>query len=720
MVKILLTGIGGDVSQSVATIIRESKRAYELVGSDVDYDHGGSYFVDKTFLLPPSTDPNYLNQFQQLVREERIDIAIPLTEPELIHLHPWIPQASHISWIWSGPTVCASGLDKLKTAEHLASLDIPVPWTTYTRETLPKEYPCIMKPRIGSGSKSILIVKNKEEALYLRNHYSDFVFQELLEPSDKEVTCAVYRTREGQTAVFQMLRRLKGGITAWAKIINEPDVTRICQEIAEKLDLRGSMNVQMRLTQDGPRIFEINPRYSSTSLMRHRVGFCDVLWALDEIEGKKIHFPNIPVGKILVRIHGAATLQKSRVEIPTYKQEQIGTKESIEKKNTKLNSHNEWDKLQEVILGSVDEMSAGFDFPCNIKPELIDQATTISQEVYPKWYLNEVAEDLEELQKILLNFGVKVLRPGKDRAEHPVITPHWGAYGKDTYNVRDIHMVVGNTLISSPSPTRFRYFEANTLYPIWYQYFQEGFRWISAPKPKLRGEYLVPYYQNGATPITQEDVLQASLMEGRSEIFHKLLEDEIIFNAASTIRLGRDLIYLVSNTGNHKGAKWLQSILGGEYRVHITTSYRASHIDSTILPLRPGLVLLNAARVNRESCPEILKKWDAIYFNDVAPVPKEELDFQKNIRDVVHKKISTLGINNSLNNISSPWAGLNVLSLDPETVLVHDLQTKLIKELEKKQLTVIPVRMRHCYTMLGGLRCSTLDTVRKSKLESYF
>ena len=35
-----------------------------------------------------------------------------------------------------------------------------------------------------------------------------------------------------------------------------------------------------------------------------------------------------------------------------------------------------------------------------------------------------------------------------------------------------------------------------------------------------------------------------------------------MFDAASTIRLNNDLVYLVSNTGNYQGGKWLQSILG--------------------------------------------------------------------------------------------------------------------------------------------------------------
>ena len=45
---------------------------------------------------------------------------------------------------------------------------------------------------------------------------------------------------------------------------------------------------------------------------------------------------------------------------------------------------------------------------------------------------------------------------------------------------------------------------------------------------------------------------------------------------------------------------------------------------------------------------------------------------------------------------------------------------KLIKKLEEYKLNIITTRMRHMYTMGGGLHCSTLDTVRDSKLENYF
>ena len=313
----------------------------------------------------------------------------------------------------------------------------------------------------------------------------------------------------------------------------------------------------------------------------------------------------------------------------------------------KINSHNEWDTLREVIVGTADNMVAGLEFSTAEPPSeaLIEEASKIAKKVHPSWYIDEVEEDLDGLCKILTEFGAKLYRPKGYGAENVFSTPEWTSRGKDLYNVRDLHLVVGDMVVVSSSPTRCRYFEPNAFYDIWYHYFERGFRWISAPKPRLSGEYLVPYDRDGEQILTKEDILHRKLSGGRTEVFHKLLEDEILFDAAGTIRIGRDLIYLVSNTGNYKGAKWLQSLLGDEYRVHTTTAYRASHIDSTILPLKAGLVLLNGARVSPENCPDIFVKWEKIYFEDTAPLPEEELEFQKNVRDKAYMELAELGIN---------------------------------------------------------------------------
>ena len=378
----------------------------------------------------------------------------------------------------------------------------------------------------------------------------------------------------------------------------------------------------------------------------------------------------------------------------------------------KINSHNEWDTLKEVILGTMDGYFPGLEFNKNFKHKNFDKVIKIAKSAYPKSFVDEVNEDLNDLKKIFIKNDIKVHRPKKYNSDKIFSTPYWSAIGCDSYNVRDLHIVVGNKVISSPSPVKYRYFEPYNLQEIFLNYFKNGFEWISAPNNKLNKHYLIPFKQKKII-YDNEDKIQKTFMKGRKEKFFKLNEKEIMFDAASTIRMGKDLVYLVSNTGNYQGAKWLQMILGNKYKVHPVTSYRASHIDSTILPLNSKTVLINSVRVPKNRVPKVFKKWKKIFHSEMAEVPESELKFQKKFRDTAFRKLKDLGVNSHLNSISSPWAGLNVLSINPKTVLVDRRQEKLIKKIEKEKFNVIRVRMRHIYTMLGGLHCSTLDTVRK-------
>ena len=90
------------------------------------------------------------------------------------------------------------------------------------------------------------------------------------------------------------------------------------------------------------------------------------------------------------------------------------------------------------------------------------------------------------------------------------------------------------------------------------------------------------------------------------------------------------------------------------------------------------------------------------------------------MREPIALQLEELGFSTTLRDMASPWVGMNFLSLDPETVIVDERQENLIKVLEKRKFTVIPVRMRHIYTQGGGIHCATLDTIRESKLEDYF
>lgn len=302
---ILITGIGGDISQGVATILKENRPDMRLLGVDAEARHGGHLFVDQCFLVPEANAPDYFDMIKDIVRKHSVDIIIPMSESELSVTQPFVALTPQIKWITSGEQVVRAGLDKLETMNALTELGVPVPWTMSVSNGRPITYPCVLKNRSGSGSRAVFTVASDEDANYLAKRYPDAIFQELLEPAEREVTCAVYRTRDGVVSSLLMLRQLTGGFTTWAKVIKDEDTSLMCETIAHGLDLRGSMNIQLRITEKGPRVFEINPRFSSTVLMRHRLGFSDVLWALDETEEKPISFPVIAQNLHMVRVQGA-------------------------------------------------------------------------------------------------------------------------------------------------------------------------------------------------------------------------------------------------------------------------------------------------------------------------------------------------------------------------------------------------------------------------------
>lgn len=163
---------------------------------------------------------------------------------------------------------------------------------------------------------------------------------------------------------------------------------------------------------------------------------------------------------------------------------------------------------------------------------------------------------------------------------------------------------------------------------------------------------------------------------------------DMILDAANVSRLGDDWLLLLSASGTQAAWHWLSQTFP-QKRIHRCDFYSGVHIDSTIAPLREGTVLLNAGRVNQDNLPAVLRSWDKIWIDQCAP------------REFYHYPYA------------SDWIGLNVLSIDPNTVIVDSIQTALIHTLERHGFTVIPTPMRQSRTLGGGLHCVTLDLWRQ-------
>ena len=176
-------------------------------------------------------------------------------------------------------------LDKYTTANFLKDNQLDSPWTLDAEHNVPKELPCMFKPRSGQGSKGIEIVPDLGRARELQGTRG-YIFQELLIPDDQEYTCGVFRGENLATRVILFNRTLDGGLTGKGTVVENVEIETYIRNIAEALDLKGAINMQLRLTSKGPVLFEINPRLSSTVVFRHKLGFNDLIWALDELAGE--------------------------------------------------------------------------------------------------------------------------------------------------------------------------------------------------------------------------------------------------------------------------------------------------------------------------------------------------------------------------------------------------------------------------------------------------
>ncbi len=307
---ILITAIAGDIAQGVARILRAVRPHWRVLGGDIHTQHGGALLCDSVMTLPPASAAEYLSKLEQAVTTHRIDAIIPMSEAELRCLNASGQDGlGGAALLGFSRTALDVGLDKLATADFLRAIGVPVPWTVAAEPaTAPLSLPCIFKPRASAGSKGFAICHSQAEAAWHATHSPAGVFQELLLPAEREVTCAVYRSRAGEVAVLPMLRRLQGGFTSWARVIANAEASEQCRRIAVALDLQGPINIQMRLTDAGPRIFEINPRLSSTVYLRHLIGFTDVAWMIDEYEGMHPTLTTPDAGLEIVRTQGGAVL----------------------------------------------------------------------------------------------------------------------------------------------------------------------------------------------------------------------------------------------------------------------------------------------------------------------------------------------------------------------------------------------------------------------------
>lgn len=320
-----------------------------------------------------------------------------------------------------------------------------------------------------------------------------------------------------------------------------------------------------------------------------------------------------------------------------------------------MTSRNEWDPLKKVIVGVADyaripEMDRSLRFVNYADKQ---DVTDIPSGPYPQQVIEEANEDLETFVKFLESQKIEVVRPNREQTDYYNFCP------------RDCIFSHGDVSIATPMPLHSR---------------------------KNNWKSFAHHFDNLVhIPCSGEDELYNENCLSNKDIL-SLTESSPAFDAANIIKANDDLLYLVSNTGNVKGAELLQSLVRPEVKVHLLQGvYSYVHIDSTIAFLREGLVMVNPSRVkSKDVLPEPFRSWDVIF----APEPYDTGYYP--------------GYNNA-----SPWGNLNLISINPNLVVLEEHQHETRKELEKYGIESVMLPWRHGRTLAGFFHCVTLDLDRE-------
>jgi carbamoyl-phosphate synthase large subunit len=307
---VLVTGVGGGGhGEQILKALRLAGTGYHVVAGDMSPYSAGLMGADTAYVLPPATDPGYIEAVLKVCRAHEVRAVFHGSEPELKAM-----SANRDAFAAEGfflpinpAPVIDLCMDKARTCEFLEQHGFRTP---AFQEVSAMEHleafdhlPAVLKPSVGGGgSANLFLAQTRDELMffgrYLLSLYPAFIVQEYVGTPHDEYTVGVLLDMDGglvnsiavrRHILSSLSNRLKvpnrtgraelGPVLAISSGVSQgeigrfPQVTEACERMALALGCRGAVNVQCRLVDGEVQVFEINPRFSGTTSLRALVGY---------------------------------------------------------------------------------------------------------------------------------------------------------------------------------------------------------------------------------------------------------------------------------------------------------------------------------------------------------------------------------------------------------------------------------------------------------------
>ena len=308
-INVLVTGAGGGGNgEQLVKCLKMPSCHYTVVATDQTIEAATQSGADECRTLPPASHPEYTEALISLCDKENVRAIFPGSEPELRRISADREKISpHVDLLAINPKhvidICS---DKFETNVFLEKHGFPFPKSVniFGVEQV-KEidfFPVVLKPTVGGGSQHVYLAQSTNELSllvgYLLNYFDHFLVQEYVGKTDQEYTVGVLLDGDGNLINSIAVRRfIMSSLSNRIKMKNKtakkylgetlaissgisqgeigrfPEVTKYCEQVALAMGCRYAVNVQCRLVDGIPYVFEINPRFSGTSYMRAMVGY---------------------------------------------------------------------------------------------------------------------------------------------------------------------------------------------------------------------------------------------------------------------------------------------------------------------------------------------------------------------------------------------------------------------------------------------------------------
>lgn len=301
MQKLLLSGLGG----SLFPYLHEKLSSkYELYYVDSDNSLTSLYPNYSFFPAPSVTDSLYTEFIKQIIFKFGVDVYIPLIDEELVSAKLEVEGFNNVKVLTPTTEFCELSLNKFKLMKVLSEKGISIINSWIGKDIPEWNYPIFVKPVSGRGSRGIKKIDNNEQlnAYYILEGYlpNEILIQELISGIEYTIGATVNNFNDLLSVSIKRVIRKKG-ITQIAVTEENELLTFVVKQVVKELRPCGPINIQLFLTAENEvKIFEINPRFSTTTVMSYADDIDEIGLFLEYYNNRYIQEPVQPRAGIIL------------------------------------------------------------------------------------------------------------------------------------------------------------------------------------------------------------------------------------------------------------------------------------------------------------------------------------------------------------------------------------------------------------------------------------